>query len=143
MVVRMEQYLDRWISLSNFNKDYDSLFDFLIREQILNNCSADLRGFLKEHEYNSIIEMAEAAEIYRSAHIFRASSQRISQQSKTNVAKEGELICHGCGKAHHIRPNCPENPRNYKKMCTSKVDFVFESRFKPNRCMIDDNGCFQ
>lgn len=141
MVVRMEQYLDRWISLSDIDKDYNSLFDFLVREQLLNNCSADLRVFLKEHHYNSATEMAEAAERYRSAHNFRGRSQRISQQSKTNVTKDSELICHGCGKAGHIRPQCPENPRNYKKISTSKVNFVFESELKPNRCIIDDNGC--
>ncbi|XP_037787649.1 uncharacterized protein LOC119583248 [Penaeus monodon] len=141
MVVRMEQYLDRWIFLSDIDKDYNSLFDFLVREQLLNNCSADLRVFLKEHHYNSATEMAEAAERYRSAHNFRGRSQRISQQSKTNVTKDSELICHGCGKAGHIRPQCPENPRNYKKISTSKANFVFESELKPNRCIIDDNGC--
>ncbi|XP_047492523.1 uncharacterized protein LOC125041545 isoform X1 [Penaeus chinensis] len=139
MVVRMEQYLDRWISLSNVEKDYHSLFDFLVREQILNNCSADLRVFLKEHDYNSATEMAEAAERYRSAHNFRGRSQRFSQPNKT-VAKDNVPICHGCGKTGHIRPQCPDNPRNYKKMSTSKVNFVFESELKPNRCIIDDNG---
>ncbi|XP_042856047.1 uncharacterized protein LOC122242739 [Penaeus japonicus] len=143
MVVRMEHYLDRWISLSNVDKDYNSIFDFLVREQILNNCSADLRVFLKEHDYGNANELAEAAERYRSAHNFRRSS-RFSQQSKCNVSKDNvELTCHGCGKTGHIRPNCPENPKNFKRISTTsgKVNFVFESELKPNTCIIDDNGC--
>ncbi|XP_042871743.1 protein NYNRIN-like [Penaeus japonicus] len=143
MVVRMEHYLDRWISLSNVDKDYNSIFDFLVREQILNNCSADLRVFLKEHDCGNANELAEAAERYRSAHNFRRSS-RFSQQSKFNVSKDNiELTCHGCGKTGHIRPNCPENPKNFKRISTTcgKVNFVFESELKPNTCIIDDNGC--
>lgn len=109
---------DRWIFLSNVNKDYDSLFDFLIREHILKNCSADLRVFLTD---TSIIVLSKWQRLQKDIGV----CIKFSQQSKTSAAKESELTCHGCGKAGHIRPNCPENPRNYKKMCTSKINFTF------------------
>ncbi|XP_047479903.1 uncharacterized protein K02A2.6-like [Penaeus chinensis] len=80
---------------------------------------ADLRVFLKEHDYNSATEMAEAAERYMSAHNFRGRSQRFSQPNQSNVAKDNVPICHGCGKTGHSRPQCPDNPRNYKKTSTS------------------------
>lgn len=52
---------DRWISLSNVNNHYNLHVDLLVMEQILNNCSAGLRDFLKERDYANTTEMSEAA----------------------------------------------------------------------------------
>ncbi|XP_063584731.1 uncharacterized protein LOC134762284 [Penaeus indicus] len=139
LVIRMEQYLDRWITMSNVEKKYGSLFDFLVREQLLNNCSSDLRVFLKEKGCETAVEMAEAADRYRSAHSYRVSkfSRSVTKQS-TNI--ENEIQCHGCGKSGHIRPNCPNNPKNFKTKSESKVNFVFQSEIKPQNSIIDSNG---
>ena len=53
LVVRLKQYLDRWIVLSNVEKNFKSLYDFMIRDQILTNCPHDLRVFLKEREFKT------------------------------------------------------------------------------------------
>ncbi|XP_063603234.1 uncharacterized protein LOC134779162 [Penaeus indicus] len=139
LVIRMEQYLDRWITMSNVEKKYGSLFDFLVREQLLNNCSSDLRVFLKEKGCETAVEMAEAADRYRSAHSYRVSkfSRSVTKRS-TNI--ENEIQCHECGKSGHIRPNCPNNPKNFKTKSESKVNFVFQSEIKPQNSIIDSNG---
>ncbi|XP_047483006.1 uncharacterized protein LOC125035006 [Penaeus chinensis] len=139
LVVKMEQYLDRWLSMSNVEKDYARLFDFLIREQLLTNCSSDLRVFLKERGCESATEMAEAADRYRSAHAYRGSklSRPVQKQSSPN---SDDIKCHGCGKPGHIRPNCPSNPRNFKQKTEGKVNFVFQSEMKPQNSIIDAEG---
>jgi len=140
LVIRMEQYLDRWITMSNVEKKYDSLFDFLVREQLLSNCSSDLRVFLKERGCETAVEMAEAADRYRSAHGYRLSkfSRSVSKQS-THV--ESEIQCHGCGKSGHIRPNCPNNPKNFKTKSESRVNFVFRSEIKPRNAIMIMGSC--
>ncbi|XP_069992741.1 uncharacterized protein [Penaeus vannamei] len=144
LVARMEQYLERWISLSNISKDFNSLFDFLIREQLLSNCNSDMRIFLKEREFVTAVEMAESADRFRSAHLYRGKRTNQTPIFKaTQSVKEGnsEMTCHGCGKVGHIRPNCPDNPRNYKSKSSSvKVNFVFETELTPKNCMRDPNG---
>lgn len=39
-------------------------------------------------------------------------------------------VCHGCGKSGHQRPDCPDNPKNYKGK-SSKVNFVFDRELQP------------
>ncbi|XP_042857013.1 uncharacterized protein LOC122243473, partial [Penaeus japonicus] len=83
-------------------------------------CNPELRVFLKEREFSSATEMAEAADRYRSAHLYRGKSEKFSQhktffQSK-DKSNSSEVVCHGCGKTGHIKPNCPDNPRNFRGM---------------------------
>ncbi|XP_069972952.1 uncharacterized protein [Penaeus vannamei] len=140
LVIRMEQYLDRWVTMSNVEKNYDSLFDFLVTEQLLNNCGSDLRVFLKERGCETAVEMAEAAERYRSAHGYRGSKFSWSVSKQPTLPVESEIQCHGCGKSGHIRPNCPNNPKNFKPKYESKVNFVFQSEVKPQNTVIDAKG---
>ncbi|XP_069985589.1 uncharacterized protein [Penaeus vannamei] len=127
-VARMEQYLDRWISLSNISKDFNSLFDFLIREQLLSNCNSDMRIFLKEREFVTAVEMAESADRFRSAHLYRGKRTNQTPIFKaTQSVKEGnsEMTCHGCGK---LTPkNSMFDPNGY----------IFD---KPAEMMLD-SGC--
>lgn len=84
LIVRMEQYLERWLSMSEVDKDYDSLFDFLIREQMLSNCSPKLRIFLKERRFDRSLDMAEAANQWKSAHKnFHTKNSKPSPDYKT------------------------------------------------------------
>ncbi|XP_069973556.1 uncharacterized protein [Penaeus vannamei] len=140
LVIRMEQYLDRWVTMSNVEKKYDSLFDFLVREQLLNNCGSDLRVFLKERGCETAVEMAEAADRYRSAHGYRVSKFTRSVSKQPTLPVESDIQCHGCGKSGHIRPNCPNNPKNFKPKNESKVNFVFQSEVKPQNTVIDAKG---
>ncbi|XP_063591291.1 uncharacterized protein LOC134768392 [Penaeus indicus] len=92
-------------------KDYEKLKEALLRAYSV-DADKYRRLFREKHEYNSATEMAEAAERYRSAHNFRGRSQRFSQQSKTNVAKDSEPICHGCGVKIPPESKPDESPAN-------------------------------
>lgn len=84
IIVRMEQYLERWLSMSEVDKVYDSLFDFLIREQMLSNCNPELSVFLKERRFDSSLDMAEAADQWKSAHNnFRTKNSKPPTDYKT------------------------------------------------------------
>jgi len=88
--------------------------------------------------------MAESADRYRSAHNYRVKPVRFPQPPKVIATPKDhvEYSCHGCGKPGHIRPNCPDNPRNFKCKTNNeaKVNFVFESELKPKTCIIDNKG---
>ncbi|XP_063613788.1 uncharacterized protein LOC134787019 [Penaeus indicus] len=112
LITRMTQYLDHWLIMSDVEREYNSLFDFLIRDQLLSNCPLDLRIFLKERTFVSTVEMAQAADRFRCAH--RAVKSRKTPVKDDAAFKKDpnvslkDVICHHCSKAGHIRPSCPE-----------------------------------
>jgi hypothetical protein len=67
-LIRSSHYLDRWIELTQTKKEYDSLRDLLLREQLLQSVSRDLAVFLREREFKTAEEMCRAADQYRNAH---------------------------------------------------------------------------
>ncbi|XP_037774920.1 uncharacterized protein LOC119571901 [Penaeus monodon] len=68
LMSRLIRYLDNWLTMSDVTKNYEELFDFLIRDQMLNNCPFELRVFLKERVFGTTLDMAQAADRFRSAH---------------------------------------------------------------------------
>ena len=66
--VRLRGYLERWVELSESNKTYEELSDLLLREQVLNVVSPELRVFLKERKPDTVDVMAELAENYLEVH---------------------------------------------------------------------------
>lgn len=116
LVVRMIQYFERRLFLSDVVKDHDSLFDFLVREQLLINCNPDLRAFPKERGFKNSIGIAETADKWKSAHnhyLTKSSKppQTIKSSQPTPKDRNNTLeFSHGCGKPGHWRPDCPDNP---------------------------------
>jgi len=91
--------------------------------------------------------MAEAADRYRSAHLYRGKALKFPQPKPFSQSRDkgtiDEIVCHACGKNGHIKPNCPDNPRNFRgksSFSNDKVNFVFEAELKPNSCVVDSNG---
>ena len=152
LIVRMRLYLERWLSMSKVNKDYDSLCDFLVMEHLLMNSSQDLRVFLKEHEYTNSQDMAEAADRYRGAHNYKEGKARGTSTKPASVRDKSDIRCHHCNQLGHIRPDCPDNPRNFKsnkskssdkpkpKFTEVKVNFVFDAELLPPNCTVDHEG---
>ncbi|XP_037801935.1 uncharacterized protein LOC119596676 [Penaeus monodon] len=141
LIVRMKHDLERWLSMSKVHKNYESLCDFLVIEQLLMNCGHDLRVFLKERGYSTSHDVAEAADRYRGAHNYREVKPRTSAKLVFSRENADLVKCRGCGKSGHIRPQCPDNPRNYKlKSNEAKVNFVFEAEIVPANSVSDPNG---
>ncbi|XP_066971747.1 uncharacterized protein [Macrobrachium rosenbergii] len=155
LVSRMENYLSKWVELSGVNKDYDSLSDLLIRDQLLSNCPKELRVFFEREKYSKTLELAEAADRFMSAHgnlkkkttqMLKSNESFESDKSKEKASDLSHVKCHQCGKVGHIKPNCYHNPANFKKhslnkSCkTDKVQFVFETELKPQTVVTDGQG---
>ena len=66
--IRITEYLDRWIELSETSLSYEGIRDLLIREQALGVGSAELRVFIEERTPGSFKEMCSIAEQYLKAH---------------------------------------------------------------------------
>ncbi|KAJ8019042.1 hypothetical protein HOLleu_42619 [Holothuria leucospilota] len=64
---RLKNLLQRWLELSRV-KDYDGLFDLILREQFLNCCSQEHATFLRERKPADIKEMAKYTDQYLEAH---------------------------------------------------------------------------
>ena len=60
--------MERWIELADIEKSFEGLCDLLLREQILNVASPELRVFLKERKPANVSDMAEIAEHYLEVH---------------------------------------------------------------------------
>ena len=80
-VVRLDDYLNRWMNLAKVSPDFKGLKDLFSREQFVQSCSQHLQVFLKERKVKSVYEMVEIAEQYNEAHSSYDSSQMIHVQS--------------------------------------------------------------
>ena len=80
---RLAGLYNRWLSLKNINKDYESLFDFMIVEQMLAGCCKELRVHLKERRLILSKDIIEEADSYREA------------RSNRDVAKKGPITLAG------------------------------------------------
>ena len=62
--LRIGHYFNRWIELGKVDMTFEELVDFLLRDQLLQSCGADLTLFLKEHKPKNIVEMADLADTF-------------------------------------------------------------------------------
>ena len=52
----------RWIELSETDKNFDSLMNLILQEQVLKSFSKEMVVFLKERKCQSVEELVEAGE---------------------------------------------------------------------------------
>lgn len=61
-VVRLDNYLTRWLDLANCEKTYKGLIDMILREQVLFCCNAELTLFLRERSPANLKELTTFAD---------------------------------------------------------------------------------
>ena len=167
LVCRMRQYFDRWLQLSEVSEDFESVCDFMVIDQLLSNCSKELREFLLEKFYTSSHEMAESADRYMIAHgVSKCKKSKARITTDKSKLLDSKIVgdfknikCHLCGQIGHIKPNCPDNPRNFlhskskvqsdgnsqqtrskSQSDVPKISVAFAREEAPLNCIIDDNG---
>lgn len=119
--VKLERYLFHWCERETIGKSYDKLLDLMLREQLLQSCSKDLRLWINEHKPKTAQEVVDLAESYQVAHkseerVF--DSHKTKYQSGSNFAQnKGSQKEQGMGK-------------DFKKPFTS------QSNSKPKTCYI-------
>ena len=127
-VVRLSNYLSRWMELGKVTENYAGLRDLVLREQFLTVSNRNLVLFLKERKIKSITEMIELAEQYNEAHsvsenpfkqpFVDTNEGRSDVMRKDNFRSQGpegfrqqkvfkDRVCYGCGSLDHFIRDCP------------------------------------
>ncbi|KAL5007617.1 hypothetical protein ScPMuIL_016423, partial [Solemya velum] len=65
--VRLETYLKHWCEREDIGSDFGKLYDLLLREQVIQQCSKDLQLWVLEHNPKSIGDVVNFAESYQTA----------------------------------------------------------------------------
>ena len=128
-ITRLSSYFTRWLELSKVGKNYDELFDHVVKEQFLFQCDKDLVAYLKEQKAQSLHELASTAERYNIAHGktfgisksdkgqgFHGKGAQMCQICRRKGHNEKDCWfaekptpkCHKCGEIGHIAPKCPQ-----------------------------------
>ena len=77
-VARLQRYLDGWLRLSKVDKTYESLLDFVLRDQLLEVCNKELFQYLRSKKVASSREMADEADLYATV---RGGPRNVSNRS--------------------------------------------------------------
>ncbi|KAI8510586.1 hypothetical protein Bbelb_115020 [Branchiostoma belcheri] len=93
-LVRLTSYLDRWVELSKTTKDYESLRDLFVKEQFMEACPPDLAIHLRERNPDSLVELAEVAQHYLTAHKKEISSREEEEKGKRH---HKAVVAHNLG----------------------------------------------
>ena len=84
-ISRIAEYFDRWTSLSKIDKgSYDSLREFVVKEQFLFAIPKEISIFLREKPVGSIDELCMAADTYMEAHKYE------TKFTKSKLNKNGD-----------------------------------------------------
>ena len=150
---RLENYLSRWIDLSEIDKKYEDLVDLLLREHFINGCHRDLALFLKERQPKTTKSAVKLAEQYLDARggIFRSlppqrnnptgqkhhgNNPRHEGKMNHNVSSNRQLRqveCYYCHQQGHIAINCPKQANKNKTcfLCHKQGHTAKYCRFSP------------
>ena len=64
-VIRLKNYLDKWLELSGSCPDnFDALVNLIVKEQFINACSEDLAMYLLERGPKDLVELTTWAQKY-------------------------------------------------------------------------------
>ena len=63
-VVRLRNFFNKWVELSNSESIYEGVVSLIIYEQFINSCPKELSIYLKERKPKTVEEMGKWAEQY-------------------------------------------------------------------------------
>ena len=125
-LARLEHYLLRWIALSKTEETFQSLRDFMLREQFMSSVFRELSVFLRENAADDLDVMSELAHKFTMArdHVAytepAAGKSRESPIKATHEARGSEARtqyspprCFSCGNTGHLRNSCPNSERRF------------------------------
>ena len=96
-VGRLSSYLVKWLGLAKVGKTYEELFDFLVRDQLLECGTSELYVYLRPKECRTAHEMAVAADLFAEAKggvpsVIKRDSKPAGQSSSSgsNRGRQGD-----------------------------------------------------
>ena len=84
-IVRLKNYLTKWVKLAQIEESFDGVVELMVREQFTNACSKDLSVYLNERSPKTLDEFVTWAEQYLMAH----NKKLFSSQSRREDVKNG------------------------------------------------------
>ena len=81
--MRLDRHLLRWLELSDTERTFDGLKDFMVKEQFLDSCPKDLAIHLQERAPETLAKIAKIADQYLEAHgkhLFSPASRKPTVQ---------------------------------------------------------------
>ncbi len=135
-VVRLDDYLLRWMDLAKVSKDFEGLKDLVLREQFMQASSKPLQIFLKERKVESVKEMAELAEQYQEAHGGQSITpgKGLVQRNPpsgyfSNAPPDKIRHCYICRDSSHIARDCPKQFVQQGKVAAAGIDDRHDGRY--------------
>ena len=114
LIVRISNYFDKWMEISEVGKMFEGKKELLVREQFTNSCSRDvLSSFLNEQKSRNLKELAQLVEQYLDAHSKKRPTETMMarQDVKDNKAARFEspwdiMRCFACNNRGHRAVDC-------------------------------------
>ena len=116
---RIKRYLDRWIDLSEIERNFAELYDLILREQFISKCSNDLTMFLKERTPETFTDVNRISEQYLEAHggsigqskpkvvsKFPPPRPTFSPRPAESVPSSVRPTCFYCNREGHLKRDC-------------------------------------
>ena len=133
LIVRIRNYFNKWVELSEVGKTFEGVEELMVQEQFTNSCPRDVSIFLKERKLKNLEELAQMAEQYLDAHNKKLSSKTMvaRQDVRDNkLVRSGSqkdvLRCFACDGRGHRAVDCPN------RAWTSRNEL--NSRFRRSYC---------
>ena len=112
-IVRLRNFFNKWVELSNSEATYEGVVSLMIYEQFINSCPKELAIHLKERKPKTVEEMAEWAEQYLFAHgrsfswgDSRQKRETARSETKRTSGQSDRVRCYRCQGFGHRAEHC-------------------------------------
>ena len=155
-VIRLKNYLAKWLELSGSSPDnFDALVDLIVKEQFINACSEDLAMYLLERGPKDLVELTTWAQKYLIAHKEqlgkskatvqpRRVDQKKTTQSKpdSSQGRQRSLQCYRCRGFGHRQSECGTkiSPGKDQKGSSTPVSQSSQKKTRAMVAQLDEDG---
>ncbi len=122
-ITRLKNYLDRWMEMAHVDREFEGLYNLMVKEQFVKKCSNDLSVYLKEKAFESLEEMAEQAERFLIAHNKEMATGKdrnrpMMKPGPVNPVQRVTRECFNCGNKGHVKSECRGKGGGRQVRCT-------------------------
>ena len=125
-IIRLSNYLTRWMKLAKAAETYDGLRRLVTMEQYLRMCPKDLAIYLKERPQENMEEVAVLSDKFLEAHGKTLAWNQSKKEDKTiqnrppgqERKNEKPRECYNCHRLNHTRDQCKQKGGGKESRCT-------------------------